>query len=202
MKFNICEIPNEIIKSMMDKSVWTKNCPIDITRLKLLELSHYNFDYEVCNGQMVTLDKVSKNVLCIFQELFSLKFPIHSIKLMDEFDGNDKLSMSANNSSCFNFRNIEGTNTVSMHSYGLAIDVNPVQNPYIITDGKTSSVQILPEKSTDFLNRTNQRAGMVEPIVKIFAKHGFSQWGGDWKSPIDYHHFQTPRDMLKELKLF
>jgi len=178
MEFSICDIPDAIQKRMVDRSVWTDECPVDIKHLKLIELSHYNFDYEICSGQMVVLDSLSKNVLNLFQELFSVKFPIHSVKLIDEFDGDDKLSMSANNSSCFNFRNIENTNIISMHSYGAAIDVNPIQNPYIIIDDNASSCDVFPREAVRFLNRNNQRVGMVEPIVKIFAKYGFSQWGG------------------------
>ncbi|MDC0865215.1 M15 family metallopeptidase, partial [Rickettsiaceae bacterium] len=78
-------------------------------------------------------------------------------------------------------------------------DINPIQNPYIIIDDNASSCDVFPREAVRFLNRNNQRVGMVEPIVKIFAKYGFSQWGGDWNSLIDYHHFQIPRDKIKEL---
>lgn len=199
MKFNINEIPDPIAKNMVSTSVWKKECPVGIERLKLLEVSHYNFVHTISTGQLIVLDKISQAVLNIFEELFVLKFPINSIKTMDEFRGNDELSMAANNSSCFNFRPINGTDKLSMHSYGLAIDINPVQNPFIMIDKTSNNIKVLPEQSVDFLNRNNKREGMVEPIVEIFRKYGFSEWGGNWNTPIDYHHFQVPRKAVAEL---
>jgi len=199
MNFSINEIPSFLVQDMVNKSIWHKDCPVEINRLKLLTVSHYNFDHQISIGQIIVLDKISQAVLHIFKELLLLKFPIHSIQLMNEFNGSDELSMAANNSSCFNFRSIEGTKTLSMHSYGLAIDINPVQNPFIIMKHNTKKVNVLPKQATEFLNRHNQRNGMVEPIVGIFKKYGFSEWGGTWNSPIDYHHFQIPRQEVAEL---
>ena len=199
MKFNINEIPDPIAKNMVSTSVWKKECPVGIERLKLLEVSHYNFVHTISTGQLIVLDKISQAVLNIFEELLVLKFPINSIKTMDEFRGNDELSMAANNSSCFNFRPINGTDKLSMHSYGLAIDINPVQNPFIMIDKTSNNIKVLPEQSVDFLNRHNKQEGMVEPIVEIFRKYGFSEWGGNWNTPIDYHHFQVPRKAVAEL---
>ena len=86
-----------------------------------------------------------------------------------------------------------------MHSYGLAIDINPVQNPFIMIDKTSNNIKVLPGQSVDFLNRHNKQEGMVEPIVEIFRKYGFSEWGGNWNTPIDYHHFQVPRKAVAEL---
>ena len=101
--------------------------------------------------------------------------------------------MAANNSSCFNFRKIDGSELLSMHSYGLAIDINPVQNPFIQKD------KISPLDGKSFLNRRDEVAGLVEPIIDIFYKYGFTVWGGRWTTPIDYHHFQVPRDQVYDL---
>lgn len=199
MHFSISKISSLIARRMMDTSVWKEACPVSIDRLKLLEVSHYNFEGQISRGQLIVLDHLAQGALDIFKELFILKFPIHSIKLMDEFGASDELSMAANNSSCFNYRPIAGTKILSMHSYGLAIDINPIQNPYISFDQKLENITVLPKKGCEFLNRTNQRDGMVEEIVKIFAKHGFSQWGGEWNDPIDYHHFQVPRSSVEKL---
>lgn len=193
MYFNIQEIPHEIRDSMKEKSIWSRSCPVGFKKLELFEVEHYDFSGNVKTGQMIIFDGLSWPLLQIFQELFAMKFPIHSMQLMDFFDGNDDLSMEANNSSCFNYRKIAGTSRLSVHSYGMAIDINPVQNPFITEDKK-----ILPKEGEDFLDRTNLRPGMVEPIVPIFEKHGF-EWGGNWSSPIDYHHFQIPRKNIKQL---
>lgn len=193
MKFEIRDIPPDIQNKMMKKKVWTSECIIPMKKLKLLNLSHYNFDNRIEVGQMVVLGSMADSVIAIFQELFALKFPIHTIKLLDEFEGDDELSMNANNSSCFNFRKISGSDKLSLHSYGLAIDINPVQNPFI-QKGK-----ILPASGKEFLDRSNIKTGMVEPIVKVFYKYGFTEWGGNWKEPIDYHHFQVPRQQIESL---
>ena len=191
MKFEIKDIPLDIQDKMIEKKVWASECIISLTKLKLLTLSHYNFDNRIEIGQMVALGSMADSVIAIFQELFALKFPIHTIKLVDEFEGDDELSMNANNSSCFNFRKIAGTNKLSLHAYGLAIDINPMQNPFI-QNGK-----ILPANGKDFIDRSKVKAGMIEPVVEVFYKYGFTEWGGNWQEPIDYHHFQVPRQQIE-----
>jgi len=199
MKFTINSIPETIVKAMQAKNVWRPECPVAINELRLLEVSYYDFTEQVSQGQIIVLDQIAQNVLSIFKELLVLKFPIYSMRLMNDFDGDDEYSMAANNSSGFNFRQIAETDTLSMHSYGLAIDINPLQNPYIVIDEGTNNVEIFPKQGAEFINRDNLRKGMVEPIVPIFKKHGISIWGGDWSSPIDYHHFQTKRSASNHL---
>ncbi|MDG1436578.1 MAG: M15 family metallopeptidase [Rickettsiaceae bacterium] len=198
MQFLIKEVPSVIVTRMIEQNVWQESCPVPIYRLKLLDVSHYNFENQISRGQLVVLDRLAQNVLDIFKELFALKFPVHSIKLIDEFGGSDDLSMAANNSSCFNFRYVANSSSFSMHSYGLAIDINPLQNPCLVKNNQSSDINIAPEAGKEFLDRSNQRKGMVEPIVKIFEKYGFD-WGGNWSDPIDYHHFQVPRVMVDKL---
>ena len=192
MRFTINQISDDIALKMQNTSVWTKECPVQIERLKLVAISHYDFLGNIKIGQLVVLDKIAENTLKIFEQLLIVKFPIKSIKPIDSYDGNDDLSMSDNNSSCFNFRPIAGSDLLSIHSYGLAIDINPVQNPFIEIDDETGDVAIFPKEGAKYLNRSNIRAGMVEPIIEIFTRYGF-EWGGNWNSPIDYHHFQIPR---------
>lgn len=193
MKFEIKNVPKNIQASMMQKGIWSSECPIPISKLRLLYLSYYNFENQMVIGRMIVLDSIAESVISIFKELFTIKFPIHNIDLIDKYNGDDELSMSANNSSCFNFRKIEGSKLLSMHSYGLAIDVNPVQNPFV-KDGK-----VLPSEGNKYLNRENNKNGMVESVISIFYKHGFTVWGGNWETPIDYHHFQVPRDRVNDL---
>ncbi len=183
---------------MQHKGVWKSDCPVVLARLKLVEISHLNFEGNIQSGQIIVLDKLAQSVLGIFEELMIIKFPIHSVHLIDKYEGDDDQSMAANNSSSFNFRTITGSNQFSMHAYGLAIDINPVQNPYILIK-EDGHVQVHPKSGVDFLNRSNMRPGMVEPLVPIFKKHGFSEWGGNWNKPIDYHHFQVPRSRVNEL---
>lgn len=191
-KFSINNIPEQVKQNMKQKNLLPPSSLLTLERLRLLELSHYSFDGKVQQGEMIVLDKVAESVILIFQELLKKQFPIYSICLMDKFDGDDELSMQANNSSCFNFRYIAGSDLLSMHAYGLAIDINPEQNPFL-TD------RVLPAAGEKFLNREQIRPGMVEPIIDIFHKHGFTVWGGNWMTPIDYHHFQIPRDQVNDL---
>lgn len=181
------DLPDDLITAMIQTKVWSPECPIPLESLKLLELKHYDFNGEMKNGQMVVNAKIADIVLEIFQELLNLKFPIEKIKTIDHYQGKDELSMEDNNSSCFNFRKIAGSDRLSNHSYGLAIDINPVQNPYIRLNEESAIIE--PIGGLGFLNRHNLRPGMLEPVVPVFTKYGFI-WGGKWDNPIDYHHFE------------
>lgn len=189
MAFSISEVPQSIKDSMLQRKVWLESCPVSFEQLSYVNVIHYDFDGDIQKGQLVVCRMIATDVVQIFKELFDLKFPINSLKLIDEYGGNDNLSMEANNSSCFNHRTIAGTSKLSMHAYGLAIDINPLQNPMIVHDGE--SVSIYPTDGKNFLDRRRQRRGMIEPVVDIFVRNNLCVWGGAWSNPIDYHHFQT-----------
>lgn len=198
MNFKILEIPDIIESSMKSNGIWRKECPVSLDNLRLLEVTHYDFNGRLQNGQIIVHYKIADNVVAIFRELLAVKFPIHKVCLMDAYGGDDELSMKDNNSSAFVFRNIPGSDTISMHSYGLAVDINPVQNPYVTIDAKSNEFNVYPQEGGLFLNRHNQRPGMLEPIVHIFKSNSLDIWGGEWNSPIDYHHFQVPGDKRNE----
>lgn len=189
---------------MVEMRIWAEDCPISLDRLNLLNLSYVDFEgVEHNDGKMVVLDVVAEKVLDIFKQLFIHKFPINSIKLINDYAGNDDKSMAANNSSAFNYRKVLGTNDLSIHSYGLAIDVNPLQNPYVTNYyevGKTE-VAVYPAEGMKYMNRINIRKGMVESslndkynVVELFKQNGFGIWGGSWNEPLDWHHFQLSRE--------
>ena len=113
MKFEISNLSEVIQLSMKNIGVWSEECPVPMSKLRLLELSHYNFTNQVVVGKMVVLDSMAESVIVIFKELLALKFPINNIGLVDEYNGDDELSMAANNSSCFNFRKIAGSDLLS-----------------------------------------------------------------------------------------
>ena len=112
---------------------------------------------------------------------------------MDAFEGDDDASMAANNTSAYNDRAVAGTSSVSVHAYGCAIDLNPVQNPYV-THG-----EIAPPSGAAYLNRRPVRPGMAEAVIGVFARHGFATWGGRWRSATDYQHFQLDRALAVRL---
>ncbi|MCP5369795.1 MAG: M15 family metallopeptidase [Rickettsiaceae bacterium] len=193
MQIEIKTLDQTLINEMKKYNIWSPECPVPLGDLNLINLLHYDFRGNIIRGQIIVHKKIAEITANIFQQLLKRKFPIHSVKLIQEFQGDDVLSMEANNSSAFNFRQIAGTSTISIHSYGLAIDINPVQNPYITHYNNTVLIQ--PSISKDFLDRTHQKPGMVENIVELFVSHGFN-WGGHWKTIKDYHHFEFPLDQL------
>lgn len=195
---NINQLSEQTKKEMISKNIWNPECPLALERLSLISFSYYNFNGEKKNdGELVVLDVSAKYVAKIMDELFELKFPIFQSKTIEKYNGNDDSSMTDNNSSGFNFRYIAGTNMFSLHGYGLAIDINPQQNPFLVFENNKEEnfhlLKVFPKAGVHYINRNQKAKGMVETIVDIFYKNGFRIWGGNWDSPIDYHHFQTPR---------
>ena len=157
--------------------------------LRHLSVRYLGFDGAAHQGQLIVHEDVATEALEIFQELYELGFPIEKINLVSDYGYSDDLSMADNNSSGFNFRYIEGTGELSWHAFGRAIDINPLQNPYILKTG-----QVLPAGGAVYTDRSLQAQGMIEedsPVVKIFKDRGWD-WGGDWDHPKDYHHFEKP----------
>lgn len=192
----IYPIDNNLKNDMLKHGTYTSKCPVPPNRLKKIVFSYYDFEKNIHHdGTLIVMDAVAEHVINIFKELYEKQFPIHKINRIELYGGDDELSLEDNNTSCFNCRSIVGDTTLpSIHSYGLAIDINPWQNPYVTND-KTSDKKalILPSKGLSYLNRKNLRPGMAEQIVHIFEKNGFTVWGGSWNSPIDWQHFQTSR---------
>lgn len=198
-KSNISELSPVQIEKMQKCGVWLEDCPIHYSRLRLINFKHYDFENNIKDGSIVVLDVASESTVSIFHELFKKHFPIKKAVPIEEYKGSDDDSMFDNNTSCFNYRKIEGSSDYSIHSYGLAIDVNPVQNPFIIINTNTSELKLYPKNSWGYINRRLVKEGMVEDIVSLFAKHQFKVWGGDWTEPIDYHHFQVPRKIAEKI---
>ena len=210
-RFKKFKISSTLLNKMIDTNVYSDDCPVDADRLRLLNVSYYDFKgADKHDGEIIVLDVVADRVLEIFEKLYKNKFPIASIKLPNHFDNDDKKSMEANNSYGFSCRKITSRDKLSLHSYGLAIDLNPLQNPYIDSEyeiGKTS-VKVMPAAGMEYLNRLNIRPGMVEnsieedgrkTLIELFDENGFDVWGGSWNYPIDYHHFQMDREHAEKL---
>lgn len=183
------ELVPPAMQERMRGVTWHEDLPCPgLVDLRLLTLLYVDFDGVENRGQLVTSALLADEVVTIFSKLWDVRFPIHSIRPMTEFGGDDGLSMAANNSSCFNARRIVGTTRLSAHSYGAAIDINPVQNP-VIRDG-----EVRPEAGAAYLDRTQMRPGMIlegGPALDIFLDAGWL-WGGHWENPLDYHHFYRP----------
>ena len=138
-----------------------------------------------------------------FRTLRERGFPIAKAKLIDAYAGNDDASMADDNTSAFNDRDVPNTTHKSLHAYGVAIDLNPTENPFVTRNGATFRFD--PPAGADYFNRLTHRPGkpdrrgLAEDVVAIFAANGFSDWGGYWDDPIDYQHFDIGRPLAEEL---
>ncbi|MCL2044498.1 MAG: M15 family metallopeptidase [Treponema sp.] len=178
-------LSEEIIKKITGKS-YKDNASIAYSDLVYLTIPYINFNGESCVGNMIVAAHLGKEVLDIFQELYENRFPIYKMQLIDYYDADDNLSMEDNNTSAFNYRYIANTARISNHGYGIAIDINPVQNPYI------TNYAILPPAGTGYLDRGYVRKGMIvkgDVCYRAFISRGWT-WGGDWSTPKDYQHFE------------
>jgi len=162
--------------------------PFDYSFLSYLTITHIDFSGQRRIGHMIVAAELADEVLDIFREIYEYGFPIYRIRLIDFYGTQDYLSMADNNSVAFNFRNIAGTNRLSRHALGRAIDINPIQNPYI--RGGT----VWPAAGQNYLDRFYVRPGMIvrgDVVYMAFTSRGWI-WGGNWTLPRDYHHFERP----------
>jgi len=155
------------------------------TELTLLKISYINMEGETKTGELVVDKNLSEEVVDIFEEIYNCKFPIEKMITIDYYNCNDDKSMEDNNTSAFNYRMVSGSRKLSDHSYGRAIDINPLLNPYI------RKRDIQPKNGEKYVDRTQNEKGMIHQedcVVKAFKSRGW-QWGGDWKYSKDYQHF-------------
>jgi D-alanyl-D-alanine carboxypeptidase len=161
-------------------------CPVGFTGLRLLTVDHWGFDGRVHRGRLVVHRDAATSMLRAMRALYRLRFPIRRMRLVDAYGADDRRSMAADNTSAFNCRFVAGTERWSEHAYGRAIDLNPVENPYVSASGHVS-----PPAGEPFAHRSRHRPGMVGGrAVEAFAAAGW-KWGGDWPWPKDYQHFST-----------
>lgn len=162
------------------------NASVHVEDLRYLTLYHYDFDGNIQKGEMVCNKAIAHDLLVIFSKLFKIAYPINSIRLVDDFDANDEASMEANNTSCFNYRTVSGTNKLSRHAFGMAVDINPLQNPWVV--GK----RVYPSTAGEYADRSKafpHKIDNKDACYRAFMAKGFT-WGGNWKSSKDYQHFQ------------
>jgi hypothetical protein len=200
----ILAITPTLCRDMTVHHVMNPGAPVGCERLKLIQFDYFGFDEGLHDdGEIVVMDAVTDHTLHVFNALRERRFPIAKAHLMNRYEGNDDASMADNNTSAFNVREITGGGLISLHAYGLAVDINPLQNPYASRSGATLTFS--PPAGAENANRLNDRpgkiprAGMAETIVDLFAFDGFLIWGGYWDDPIDYQHFQVSRKLAEQL---
>jgi hypothetical protein len=180
-------IPDDVVDRMRGCS-WRDDdhrCP-RLDTLAYVELDHRTFDGADARGELVVARRIVDDVLALFRRLWAIGFPIRRMRLIDDFGADDDRSMSADNASAFCFRTVAGTDNLSQHAFGLAIDLNPVENPWV-RPGRESFV---PPEGAPYLDRATLRTGMIVrpgPVVRVFDELGW-EWGGDWRHAHDYHH--------------
>ena len=170
-----------------------KEIAISYEELSYMNVLYYDFNGEVQIGELICNQKIAQDLIEIFYELYQNEYQIEKIRLIDEYGGDDTASMMDNNTSCFNYRAVDGTSSLSKHAIGCAIDINPFYNPYVVfnKDGSgetyTSSEgsEIYADRSQNFPYKIDEN----DLCYKLFKEHGFV-WGGDWNSCKDYQHFQ------------
>ena len=166
---------------------WRVGCPVPLRDLRLLALSYWGFDGRVHSGRLVAHRDVAQQLVGVFRRLYAAGFPIRRMVLVDAYGGSDFRSIEADNTSAFNCRYVDGTTRWSEHAYGRAIDVNPIENPYV-SGGTTSH-----RASRLYLDRSRRRPGMAYEggaLVRAFDRAGWG-WGGRWSGAKDYQHFSA-----------
>ncbi len=168
----------------MTPTSWRPGCPVPLRDLRHVRVSHMDFADSERTGELVVHSDSVATVLAAFEYLWDESFPIASMRLVDDFGGINEASMDANNTSAFNCRRIAGSARLSQHSYGRAIDINPVQNPYV------AGQVILPRAGAAYLERARVRPGTLvagSAPVRVFEFLGWG-WGGRWSNSKDYQH--------------
>lgn len=179
-------IPAEVEARMRGKS-YPEGAAIALSDLRYLRLSYIDFDGAPQTGELVCNAAIAQDLLEIFQALYEAEYPICSIRLVDDFGGSDDESMKADNTSCFNFRTVPGSKSLSRHAFGMAVDVNPLENPYINRSGVVMPAEGQPyvDRSRDFPHKITRD----DLCCRLFLEHGFT-WGGSWSDRKDYQHFE------------
>jgi D-alanyl-D-alanine carboxypeptidase len=164
---------------------WRAGCPVPRSDLRYLRMTYVGFDGLAHRGEMVVHRTAAPKIISVFRRAYNARFPIYRMRLVDDYRGSDDASMAANNTSAFNCRRTSGGTAWSQHSYGRAIDINPVQNPYV------SGGVVEPPAGKAYVSRSPLRKGMVTWTVRdAFADVGW-YWGGAWRYSKDYQHFSS-----------
>ncbi len=188
------EISDSTFRRMEGKS-WKAGCPLERGQLRYLRLLHRNAEGRIQLGEMVVNVAIADKVVAIFRRLYEQGYRIERMVLIDEYGGDDELAMQANNTSCFNFRLQTGSRSrISKHGMGMAIDINPLYNPYVrrMADG---TVRVEPSEGRKYAFRRDSRTDIPYKIdrtdlaYRLFTAAGF-KWGGAWRSIKDYQHFE------------
>ncbi len=190
MSFYYVEVPEEVKARMRGLSYPADDSSAQISwdSLRYMKVLYINYSGTVCEGELVCNKAIADDLIEIFRALYDAGYQINEISLVDKYMADDDLSIAADNTSCFNYRLVEGSTKLSNHGLGRAIDINPLYNPCVyVKSGKVSPPAGAPyaDRSADFPHKIDKN----DLAYKLFIAHGF-KWGGDWKTLKDYQHFE------------
>jgi hypothetical protein len=179
---------SEAQQARMTGVSWRPGCPVPLRDLRMLTVSHWGFDGRVRRGRLVVTEAAARPLLSVFRRLYAARFPMRRMVPVDAFGGSDFRSIEADNTSAFNCRKATGSSRWSEHAYGRAIDVNPIENPYV------EGGRVYHEASRSYVDRSRERPGMALEggvLVRAFRAIGWG-WGGQWAGSVrDYQHFSA-----------
>ncbi len=188
--FTSVPIPDSVYARMAGVSL-PEGARVRRSDLRYLRLSYIDFDGNERQGEMVCHRSVSADLLYVFRRLYEAHYPIASIRLIDDFGADDETSMRANNTSCFCYREVAGSRKLSRHAMGMAIDINPLQNPCVRTH-KDGSYDLQPSTAYPYIDRSmdfDHKIDRQDLAYRLFTSRGF-RWGGSWRTVLDYQHFE------------
>lgn len=196
--FSVTTIDDTTFARMKGKT-YKDNCTVPLSELRHVKVLYKNKAKQTLKGEIVCNKHIADDIAEIFYELYKANYPIERIRLMDDYNADDETAMRDNNTSSFNFRFISHSTKVSKHGLGLAVDLNTLYNPFVLTvDGK---LHVEPETALKYVDRSKNFDYKIDEndlAYKLFIQHGF-EWGGHWKTRKNYQHFELPDDKVKEL---
>lgn len=175
------QAPAEVIA----RSTWKPECPVRADELDWIRVTYFGFDGKRHTGELLAHEDVSADLVTVFHGVWNARFPIEEMRITQARELDLEPTGDGNNTGAFVCRPTRGGQSFSEHAYGLAIDVNPFQNPY-----RRGEV-VIPELASAYLDRQEKRPGMITedgPVVSAFDRIGWG-WGGRWRSLTDLHHF-------------
>ena len=188
-EFYVSYISGGLFQKIKGKS-YSSDCTVPLSNLRYVHVLHWNFDGKESEGEIICNAKIAEKLVRIFRKLYSAHYEIEKIRLIDEYGADDEASMRDNNSSCFNFRFISHTKKISMHGAGLAVDINPLYNPYLKKVGGKNVIE--PLTGAFYTDRTQNFPHKIDRsdlCYRLFISEGF-EWGGDWSGVKDWQHFE------------
>ena len=196
------KITPAVKKRVLKGGSWHRGCPVPLSNLRYLTMTYRGFDGRDHRGEMIVHASVAQEITQIFGELYRSDYPIRKMRLVSDYRASDFASIEADNTSAFNCRAVTGGTKWSNHSYGKAIDINPLENPYISRSGKIAHKRSLQYRTRKHKSSSPGDKAVIakgDKIIRLFKSRGW-RWGGDWHSIKDYQHFDKPTTNRRQAK--